>query len=380
MVHALVTDAQHRAVVAGIRGLGRSGLRVLAVAPRRSAAGLWSRYAAARAVAPDPRAEPSAFVSRIHEIADRDNATVVYPGTEEAIDAVVSEWSAFRDGAMLPYPGPESLHAIRDKSLLPSTAAAAGVRTPRTLMERRAEELADAFVPIPCVIKPADPGARSRRSELIRSRADLERALRRSRYSNRERLIVQEWIPGPLTSIEVVLSREGVVVERFQQIALRTWPPRIGSISLATSVEPDATLLEQGVEVLRRAGYWGLAQLDFVRASDGPVLIDVNPRFYACLPLALASGVNLSAAWHDVALGLPAGRPTDYKPGMTFRWLEADLVAGLRGERSRLRRVDRGPTAGAMWAPDDPVAAGMLGAGAIALRAGRVLGRGAGGP
>jgi predicted ATP-grasp superfamily ATP-dependent carboligase len=240
-----------------------------------------------------------------------------------------------------------------------------------------AEELADASVPIPCVVKPAGPGARTGRPDLIRTRTDLELALRRYRDSG-ERLVVQEWIQGPLISIELVLSREGVVAERFQQVALRTWPPRIGSISLATSVEPDAALLEQGVEVLRRAGYWGLAQLDFVQGSDGPVLIDVNPRFYACLPLALASGVNLPAAWHAVALGRPTRPPSDYSPGVTFRWLEADLVAAFRGERARLRRVHRGPTTGAMWAPDDPVAAGVLGAGAIALRAGRLLAGGRG--
>ena len=47
--------------------------------------------------------------------------------------------------------------------------------------------------------------------------------------------------------------------------------------------------------MLRRAGYWGLAQLDFVQDSDGPVLIDVNPRYYACLPLALAGCAGCTA-------------------------------------------------------------------------------------
>src|SRR5687767_11433331 len=135
MMDALVTDAQHRAVVAGVRGLGRAGVKVVALAPRRTAAGVWSRYAAAGAVGPDPGTAPAAFVSRIHVLANSRGAAVLYPGTEEAIDAVLSEWPSFSDAVVLPYPGPDSLQAIRDKSLLPDTAAAAGVRTPRTLME-----------------------------------------------------------------------------------------------------------------------------------------------------------------------------------------------------------------------------------------------------
>ena len=40
---ALVPDAHLNAAVAGIRGLGRAGLRVIAVGPSWTAAGLWSQ-------------------------------------------------------------------------------------------------------------------------------------------------------------------------------------------------------------------------------------------------------------------------------------------------------------------------------------------------
>ena len=54
-------------------------------------------------------------------------------------------------------------------------------------------------------------------------------------------------------------------------------------------------------------GFGGLAQLQFVQAPGGaPALIDVNPRFYGSLPLALACGVNLPDAWHALVSGADA--------------------------------------------------------------------------
>jgi len=42
----------------------------------------------------------------------------------------------------------------------------------------------------------------------------------------------------------------------------------------------------------RQAGYWGLVDLQFLDTASGPLLIEVNPRFYGSLALALAM-----AAW-----------------------------------------------------------------------------------
>jgi hypothetical protein len=70
MTEALVTDAHLRSVVAGMRALGRAGIDVLAVAPSRWAAGLWSRYAMSRFVRPDVCEHPDAFLDALAELAD----------------------------------------------------------------------------------------------------------------------------------------------------------------------------------------------------------------------------------------------------------------------------------------------------------------------
>lgn len=190
-----------------------------------------------------------------------------------------------------------------------------------------------------------------------------------------EPLLVQEWARGRLVSVELVLARDGSVAGRFQQLTERTSPTAAGSISIARSVPPDEDLIERAARLLTEAGYWGLAQLDLVEAGGGLMLVDVNPRFYSCLPLALACGANLPLAWHSVALDRPTPPLADYRTGITFRWLEGELVAAARGEPRRLLHRSAPGATGAMWAADDPAPAALMAARAVGGRLSRRIGR-----
>ena len=141
------------------------------------------------------------------------------------------------------------------------------------------------------------------------------------------------------------------------------------------SVEPDEALVEACRALLAAAGYWGLAQLQFLDAADGRRLIDVNTRFYGSLALALAAGVNLPAAWHAVTLEQPAGTPQPYRAGVSYRWVEADLMAATRGIRGRLTSRGPRPRTGPMWARDDPVASFLFAVDAAGGGIRRRLGR-----
>ena len=151
-----------------------------------------------------------------------------------------------------------------------------------------------------------------------------------------ERLLVQERVRGPLVSVELVLDREGRLVARFQQVTRRTWPSAAGSIALATSVEPNEGLVSRTAAMLAELGYWGLAQVDFVETASGYTLLDVNPRFFRCMPLAVACGTNLPRCGTRSRSGDRSEALAPTGPGMTYRWLEADLIAAARGAPARL--------------------------------------------
>ena len=369
---ALVTDTHIPSAVTGMRALGRAGLSVVALAPNRWAAGLWSRYARERALGPDSVADPAGFRATVVALAERHGPLVVYPGQDEALNALIAEPESLPASVRLPYPGPDPLAALRDKSRLAELAAAAGLSTPRTITTGAAAELAAAAdLPDGAVVKPVLPGGAFPTVMVAESR-DALRGLLTDAPADAQ-LMLQERVTGRLMAVAVVVARDGMLVSRFQQVALRTWPDDAGISRLAVSVEPDEDLAEACGALLAAADYWGIAQLQFVDAPDGPRLIDVNTRFYGSLALAIAAGVDLPMAWHAVASGLPTGAPERYRVGVTYRWFEADVMAAMHGApRDLFTRAPR-PSTGPMWARDDPGASAMFAGGAVAGALGRRL-------
>ena len=365
---ALVTDVQLAPAVAGVRGLGRGGVGVIALGPDRSAAGLWSRYTIHREVGPDAVESPGAYADLIARIARECGPLVVYPSREESIDAILEHLAEMPPEVVFPFPTNDALRKIREKPGLEALTAEVGLRSPAAIAEATVAELLESSIPLPSVIKPAAPVGRLGSAKVIESQEQFRAALEWREVPLEERVLVQEHASGSLISLELVLDRDGQVAVQFQGLARETWPPKAGSINYAVSVEVDPDLVERAAEFLRRAGYWGLAQLDFVDDAQGMTLIDVNPRFYACLPLALACGVNLPMVWHAIVTGGPRPPLRPYPTGVTYRWLKGDLAAAAQGLPRRLLRRRMPSGAGSMWAADDPLPALLLSSRAVTRR------------
>ena len=372
---ALVTDVQRAGAVAGLRGLGRAGLEVVALGPGRAAAGLWSRFAAARAIGPDAIESSSDFAATVGRLAREHGPLVVFPGREEAIDAILPRLEEMPSELIFPYATGGALDVIRNKRDLAPLAERAGFRVPRILRETNADELRESSVPLPCVIKSANPVTRLGSAHIITSDDQLRHMLWWHALPEDEPLLIQELVRGTMSSVELVMAPDGAVAARFQSRVTRTWPSAGGSISSAVSVEPDEELVERAGAMLAEAGYWGLAQLDLIDAEPGLTLVDVNPRFYLCLPLAIACGVNLPAAWRAVATGGLAPGRNSYRVGVVYRWLEGDIAAAARGSPGRLFRPGPRAEAGTMWAADDPLPSMLLASGAVGIRIRRRIDR-----
>lgn len=372
-MRALVTDVHLRGAVAGLRALGRAGVPVLAVGPARTAAGLWSRHRDVAAVGPDVLEDPRAFVGRIAALAETHGPLVVYPGQEASIDALLAHADLLGDRAALPYPRPEVLPPLRDKRVLAELGASAGLAAPRTLARGTAEELRSFRPVVPVLLKPAGPTSHLGTAKLARSSEELNALL--DDLPPDDEVFIQERVAGQLLSLELVVGHDGTLAGRFQQRVLRTWPAEAGGVAAAVSVPVDEGLAARATRMLAGAGYVGMVQVQLVDGPEGPRLIDLNPRFYGPLPLSLACGVNLPAAWHAVVLGHDSPTPQPYKTGLAYRRLQADLVAGVRGHPRRLIARPPALAAGAMWSREDPVPGVMLGAREVGIRLGPRLRR-----
>ncbi len=221
-VDALVTDVHTGSSLAGVRDLGRAGLRVLSLGNGRGASGVWSRYTTLSATAPDSDDDPRRFIGRVAALARSHGPFVFYPSGESAIHALLEHTGALPSSAVLPFARLGSLRALRDKRELTRLAAEVGLATPATIMEAKASELAAAPPPLPFAVKQVLPeGSLKKRTRIIETRAQLDDLL--AFVPPDEPLLVQERAEGPLIGLALVLDTDGRLVARFQQYARRLW-------------------------------------------------------------------------------------------------------------------------------------------------------------
>jgi predicted ATP-grasp superfamily ATP-dependent carboligase len=278
---------------------------------------------------PDPALDGEGFVRELSDAAARLSVAAVLPGAEPYLHALAGHEGDFV-GTVLGVPSRESVERATDKDLLAEFATTAGLRAPPTAKIVHGESDKLGIFGFPAIMKPRRSWIRNpdrtmshHSTRYVPTSQAAEEALKD--LSGAEGLI-QPYIPGKLVSIAGV-SWKGTLVCALHQASIRIWPLRAGVSSYAETIPPN-TQLEQGVgRLLHLIGWSGLFQAQFIHGLSGEhYLIDLNPRIYGSLALAVAAGLNLPGIWADLVLGRQPDIG-DYRIGTRFRHEEKDLRA-----------------------------------------------------
>ena len=362
----LVTDAEYRSVLATCRGLGAAGYRVSTIAESRLALGHWSRFSDERITFAGPSEDAERYVERLVQVLRRGGYDVLVPGAEPSLLAI-SQWrDAIEPHVRLGLPDHRILHRALDKSLLLGHATSVGLAPPRSVT---CSTLNDALAvaarfPFPLIVKPTRSFVLSegrRFVERLKGRvvADATR-LQAALADVGAPLVIQEFTPRPTivsyAGVRIGDELLGLTVARYA----RTYPKLIGSAALAVTVPPPAQLTRQVEELIRLTGWCGIFELELLEFDGRCGAIDFNPRPFGWMQLATGAGANLPALWCDHVLGRRSVSTAAARPGVYYRWEDADLrntLACLREARFRdaaaVLRPRRG-TVHALFKRDDP--------------------------
>lgn len=308
----LVIDAGSawgRSALAAVRALHAAGLRAVVGRPASGPASLATASRSCSEVVPLPDVNAPDFRSAVNDEIGRGSHLVALAASDAALVA-------------LDAPG---CH-LTDKSVVRARAREAGLPVLPDVVVSQGDDLEKALGDLtwPAIAKPVvrragDPPARE-----MGCRADVAAIL------TERPLLLQPRYDGELTAVSGVVH-DGVLRAAVAQRSLRLWPRRAGTTSWGVTVDLDPRRLEALSSVVR--DHEGVFQAQFV----GPYLIDVNPRVYGSLPLAVAAGANLPAIYCSVLQG-HAVPWTAGRPGVRYRWVEGDVrhvVAAVRaGEKS----------------------------------------------
>ena len=334
-----VTDGLLRKSVVVCQSLGRRGVDVTIGSTTRLSPAFFSRFCREQMVYPSPVTQPEQFVSALLRYLARNRHDVLLP-TDDATLALISRYrDAFERVTHVPIPQPRQLAYGLDKARMMLLAERLGIPHPRTGFVQNAEE-ARAFAEQlnrPVLIKPrSSSGGRGiAYPEPGAAVGDAWSAA----HALHPYPVVQELIPdGPRYDVCVVVDRQGEAVASFVQKELRHFPVRDGMSTLQESVwRPD--LVERTLTLLRAIGWYGLAEVEYMEHPETgeALLLELNPRFWASVRLAVACGVDFPYLLYQVARGRPVMPVHDYALGQRCRWLLPGDVLHFLANPDRLR-------------------------------------------
>jgi predicted ATP-grasp superfamily ATP-dependent carboligase len=331
-VRVLVTDADERSALAACRGLAAAGYAVSTAATRRIVVGHWSRFSSRRFTLPDPRSDAAAYAEALAELLRRERHDVVLAGSEASMLAI----SVHREelGALTGLPEHESVLRAVDKVLLQREAAVSGLPPPESAVCGDAAEavVAAGSFGLPVVVKPSSSFVGHHagfRKGMVQVCASAE-AVTAATASLGAPVTVQRYVHEPqIVSCAGVRLDSGIAGFTVARYA-RTWPPHVGSASMAKTIEPPGGLERSVDDLLARIGWAGIFELELFDLGEGQLAaIDLNPRVFGWLALAIAAGANLPAIWCDHVLGRPV-RAQTARAGVPFRWEDGELRHVLR--------------------------------------------------
>ena len=326
-MRALVLDAGSAAGVETVQALGRAGIEVDAADVPAASLAFRSRYPRRRFRQPSP-ARTEEFLAWLEGLDAAHGYTLIVPSTEASLLALRQRPAEglLRTKAVLP--GDDALDTTLDKRRTVELASRLGIPVPESRMFMSLDD-AETAEQCPLVLKPVRSAAAVGDDVEILSAAVVrdERARRAALGALLAHGPVQQQrhVGGRGVGVEMLFDR-GREVWHFVHERLHERPLTGGGSTYRRSVPPPADLLAAARALLHALEWHGVAMVEFKMGRDGAFhLMEVNPRLWGSLALAIDCGVNFPLGLWRIAAGLPHVPQPAYRVHYFTRNLPKDL-------------------------------------------------------
>jgi predicted ATP-grasp superfamily ATP-dependent carboligase len=317
----LLCDEHYKHTLGVVRHLGRSGARVSVVATSKDSLACRSRHCSE--VIPAESGSPDHLVEASLRVVKSRSFDVVIPISYAMTLAMARRREEFLPHTALELAEVNRIECAADKRQMAHLAEHIGVPVPKTIL---ASELANHGHGLlyPVVVKPAceTPGRPPVRYANSREElADILAADRSNRVNgSAPDLLLQEFIPGFGCGFFATYQR-GICRRVFMHKRIREYPAT-GGVSTCAESFYDKALEIAGRQMLDALNWHGVAMVEFRRdLRDGRYkLIEVNPKFWGSLDLALAAGADFPGDICRMATGENLPFSGEYRRNLRFHW------------------------------------------------------------
>jgi hypothetical protein len=319
----LVLDADSAAGLETVQSLGRDGCTVHAVSTRPERSRHRSRFISRQI---EMAAYDDGGIRELVDLFRTENYDLIVPATEVSLLAMLSPEipdNMYRRAVLA---SRTSVQTALDKQEVWSLARRVGVRVPSSEMVSSSSLPPEAF---PVVLKPVF-------SKMNASGVVQEFSVTIARALTQWRMALeltypgipvqqQQYIPGRGLGVEM-LFEHGTLRWAFLHERVHELPLTGGGSSYRVSLDLRDDLVQSATSLLSALHWHGVGMVEFRVTPGGEAyLMEINPRLWGSLALAIDCGVNFPAGLLCLSTGQPLSPQPKYRTGYFTRNIYRDI-------------------------------------------------------
>jgi len=345
----IVTDGLWRKSLSSIRSLGKSGFQVHVLGDSWLTTGFWSRFATTLNLAPSAARDQDGFGEALIRLVQRYPGSVILPMEDPSLLWCSTHRKRIEsEGGNLLLPSHESITTAEDKRATLRVASELGLPCPKTWEPASSTELISIIESASLshfVIKPIQgTGSSGILYDFpIESKGSPD-ALRRH-WDRFGPLLLQERVPaeGRGLGVSLLFDRAGECVASFAHERLKQYPVSGGPSTDRKSIHAPE-LVQMSIRLLKKMNWRGIGMVEWKEnpKAGTPMLMEVNPRFWGSLELAVRAGVDFPTLFTQAALGERFASAHEYPADIRCRWLvPGDILRYLTETKAKRESLPR---------------------------------------
>ncbi|MFD0697131.1 ATP-grasp domain-containing protein [Paenibacillus sp. GCM10027628] len=309
MSTVLCTNGITSKTLAVTRSLGSRGVRVIAADKHAWHTSGFSKFCSAALVYPDPVTKQEQFIEWLIRTIQREQVKIVFVMDDDTMETVIHYRQVLEPLCLFTLPPTNGYFIAGDKGRSAQLAKKVGVPCPETVEPFFSTKKVDKdqlleivrTLQFPLAIKPRKSSG-SRGIRFVNNETELIEQYQ-AIHQQFPNPLIQEFIPlGPKFDVCVCYDDKHQLKASFVQREVRNFPADRGPSTVRESVEyPE--LLAYSLALMNELSWVGVADVEFMidPRNGKPQFMEINPRFWSSVHLAICSGVDF--------------------PWITFQWM-----------------------------------------------------------
>jgi len=335
----LITDASMRIALYVIRSLGKRGIKIIVVEskdiPLSENIGFKSKYIYKKYLISSKKNKEQ-YLNDIIKISK--NCDCLIPIHFQSIELISQNIDLFKHIKTL-IPNNKKLEESNNTYKLLKLAQKISVPIPKTYFVDNLEQiekiLPELKFPVIIKVRKEENILPSKRHIIVYKKENFIQSYK-NLHSLQEFPIIQEYIKGKGIGFFGLYDKNSHVKALFCHERLREYPITGGPSTLCKSIY-DEKLIKYGKKILDELRWQGVAMVEFKKEySTGEYkLMEINPRFWGSLPLAIEAGVDFPYLLYKLINEENFDSIKKYKNGVKLRFIVIDTISALSHLKNR---------------------------------------------